>query len=128
MESCNSCTACIDSCPTGAINTGSFVIHAHKCITNFNEYANPIPEWISPQWHDSLVGCMKCQDACPHNSKLIDIVEEKLYFTENETDMILRGEPFDSLRTETRDKIAYMGMEPYYKVLPRNIRLLMNKQ
>ena len=124
LESCSSCTACIDNCPTGAIDRDRFLIHAQNCITNFNEYGTPIPEWISPGWHDSLLGCMKCQAACPHNAKLIDKVEERICFDENETEMILNAKPFDSLMKATRDKIEYIGMGSCYNVIPRNIRLL----
>lgn len=128
MESCGSCTACIDHCPTGAIDRERFLIHAENCITNFNEYDTPIPEWISPQWHDSIIGCMKCQTVCPHNSGLKDLVDERIYFDEKETGMLLGGSTFDSLPAETRKKIIHMGMESYYGVLPRNIRLLINKK
>ncbi len=127
MESCSTCTLCVEKCPTGAIKEERFLIHAHNCITNFNEYEAPIPEWINHEWHDSMVGCMKCQYACPHNKKLIDLVDERINFDEKETGMILGGNTFESLPIETRDKISYMGMESYYNVLPRNIRLLMNK-
>ncbi|HWQ29561.1 MAG TPA: 4Fe-4S double cluster binding domain-containing protein [Negativicutes bacterium] len=124
LESCSSCTACIDNCPTGAIDRDRFLIHAHNCITHFNECAAPIPEWINPQWHNSLVGCMKCQAACPHNAKLIDKVDEKICFDEVETGLILGGSTFDSLPEETRRKLVHIGMESYYDVLARNIRLL----
>ncbi|MEA4847954.1 MAG: 4Fe-4S double cluster binding domain-containing protein [Clostridiaceae bacterium] len=124
MESCSNCTACIDNCPAGAIDKRRFLIHAQNCITNFNEYDVPMPEWISPLWHNSIVGCMKCQEACPHNAKLTDLVDERICFDEKETEMILDGSAFDNLPLETRRKISHSGMEEYYNVLPRNIRLL----
>ena len=127
MESCSTCSLCIDECPTGSIEKGSFLIHAQNCITNFNEYEAPIPEWISPDWHDSIVGCMKCQAACPHNTKLIDLVDERICFDEIETGMIMDGSIYNSLPIETRNKIYNAGMESYYNVLPRNIRLLINR-
>lgn len=124
LESCASCTACMDNCPTGAIEKERFLIHANNCITHFNEYAAPIPERINPQWHNSLVGCMKCQTACPHNAKLIDKVDERICFDEAETGLILGGSAFDSLPEVTRRKLIHIGMESYYDVLARNIRLL----
>lgn len=126
MESCSTCTLCADYCPTGAIKNERFLIQAHNCITNFNEYEAPIPDWVSPKWHDSLVGCMKCQAVCPHNKKLVGLVDERICFSEEETAMLLGGSSFGSLPAETRDKISHMGMEDYYEVLPRNIRLLIN--
>jgi epoxyqueuosine reductase len=126
MESCKACSACADKCPTGAIDKKQFLIHGQRCLTNFNEYETPIPEWINSDWHDSIVGCMKCQIACPQNNKLLDIVDERLTFDEKETEMILDGSNFSSLPVETQNKISYAGMESYYNVLPRNIRLLLD--
>ncbi len=124
MESCSNCTACIDNCPTGAIDKGRFLIHAQNCITNFNEYGTPTPEWISPLWHNAIVGCMKCQEACPHNAKLIELVDERICFDKKETGMILDESAINELPEETRRKISHLDMEDYYDVLPRNIRLL----
>lgn len=128
MESCSKCSICADNCPTGAINKGRFLIHAHNCITNFNEYDAPIPEWINSSWHNSIVGCMKCQDFCPHNKILIDSIDERIYFNEEETKQILDESAFTSLPLETRNKITNIGMEDYLNVLPRNIRLLMDRK
>lgn len=125
MESCHDCTACMVKCPTGAIDGEQFLIHAQNCMTNFNEYDTPIPSWVEPDWHDSLVGCMKCQEACPHNRKNLTAVEARISFDEEETNMILDITPFDRLREEMRNKIAAAGMEDYYHVMPRNMRLLM---
>ena len=127
MESCSSCSACIDNCPTGAIDIGRFLIHAQNCITHFNEYDTQIPEWVGPDSHNSIVGCMKCQAVCPHNKELIDFVDERICFSEKETKMILDGNTLDNLPLETRNKISFIGMEPYLCVLPRNIHLIMDK-
>lgn len=127
MKSCSTCTACVESCPTAAIDRNRFLIHAHNCLTNLNEYETPIPEWVEPHWHDSIVGCMKCQVACPHNGELIDLIDERIHFNEDETNMIVEGKDFDGLPEETKDKISYAGLEVYYKVLPRNLMLLVNQ-
>ena len=125
LTSCSNCTACIDNCPTGAIDSGRFLIYAQNCITNFNEYDSPMPEWVQPDWHDSLIGCMKCQEVCPHNQNRLNVIDERISFDEEETAMILNGRSFDSLPYETKGKITASGMEGYYHVLPRNLRLLM---
>jgi hypothetical protein len=54
-------------------------------------------------------------------------VNERIFFDENETRMILDGHPFADLPVETRNKISQSGMEEYYNVLPRNIRLVIDK-
>lgn len=127
MESCSNCSLCVDNCPTAAIDKDRFLIHAQNCITNFNEYETPIPDWINPQWHDSIVGCMKCQGICPHNRKLVDLIDERISFDAKETEMIFDGSSFESLQPETRSKISNAGLESYYSVLPRNIKLLKDK-
>lgn len=127
MECCSTCSACINFCPTGAITKDKFIIDAHNCITNFNEYETAIPEWVKPDWHDSIVGCMRCQTVCPQNMELVDLVDEIIFFEEKETEMILGGSAINNLPIETKNKIFNAGMEPYYNVLPRNIRLLMDK-
>lgn len=125
MDSCRACSLCAEKCPTAAISKERFLIYAHKCMTSFNEYETPIPGWIHSSWHNSLVGCMKCQEVCPHNRKQKDIIDERISFDEKETGMILEGCAFESLPEATRNKISYMGLESYYGVLPRNIRLLL---
>jgi epoxyqueuosine reductase len=127
MENCSTCFACANNCPTGAIDKEQFLIHAQNCITNFNEYEPPIPEWIKPDWHNSIIGCMKCQTACPQNNMLLDNVDKRIYFDENETKMILGGSQLNELPEETRNKITFAGMDSYYSVLPRNLRLLIDK-
>jgi len=126
LESCESCTACIESCPTGAIANDRFLIRAQKCITNFNEYDVPMPDWIKPDWHNSVIGCMKCQAACPHNSSFIDMVDERIFFNAEESKLVLNGCAFDNLPQEARNKLSNSGLEDYYHVLPRNMRLLMD--
>ena len=127
MDSCSTCFACVSKCPTSAIDRERFLIHAQNCITNFNEYEPPMPQWINPDWHDSIVGCMKCQTACPQNKELLDMVDERISFSERETEMILNECEFANLPIEARNKLIYAGMESYYNVLPRNLRLLINR-
>jgi len=37
MKHCHNCSACLDNCPTGAITSGGFLLHAERCITFHNE-------------------------------------------------------------------------------------------
>jgi epoxyqueuosine reductase len=65
---CGSCTICIDSCPTGAIN-GDHTIDARKCIANLTiENRGPIPEEIIPKLGGRVYGCDACQKTCPWNN------------------------------------------------------------
>jgi epoxyqueuosine reductase len=61
MEICNRCTACMKSCPTGAISEDRFLLRAELCLTFHNERKMGFPDWIDPDWHHCLVGCLRCQ-------------------------------------------------------------------
>ncbi|MBT3299428.1 MAG: tRNA epoxyqueuosine(34) reductase QueG [Candidatus Marinimicrobia bacterium] len=64
---CGSCTACLDACPTHALEENK--IDARKCISylsiehrgDFPKHQNQLDDWI--------YGCDICQDVCPWNQK-----------------------------------------------------------
>jgi epoxyqueuosine reductase len=125
MKECDTCKACLNECPTRAIVPDRFLIHAEKCITFFNEESEEFPVWINPAWHNSLIGCMKCQLVCPVNKRFTKWVEEGESFNEAETELILRGVPLDRSPPETADKLNRGYMLEYLDVLPRNLRALL---
>lgn len=125
MKECDKCKACLKACPAGAIVPARFLIHAERCITLLNEGSGDFPEWIDPAWHNSLVGCMKCQLVCPVNKSLVKWVEEGETFNEAETEFILNGVPLDRLPSETAGKLKRSYMAEYLDVLPRNLRALL---
>ncbi len=125
MEECDSCKACLKACPTRAIIPDRFLIHAERCLTFLNEGPEDFPEWIDPAWHNSLVGCMKCQLVCPVNKQFVEWVEEGEDFTEAETQAILNGGPLDRLPPETVNKLKHCYMLDSLDVLPRNLRALL---
>ena len=125
MKQCDSCKACLNACPTGAIVPDRFLIHAERCITFHNEWSGEFPEWVNPAWHNSLVGCMKCQLICPVNKPFVNWVEDGEDFDEAETESILNGVPLDRLQSETAHKLNRSYMAEYLDVLPRNLRVLM---
>ena len=68
-EKCENCTACIDNCPTGAINRDK-TIDARKCIANITiESKIELPEHIIPLMGKRVYGCDICQEVCPYNKK-----------------------------------------------------------
>jgi len=125
MKECDRCKACLNECPTRAIVQDRFLIHAERCITFFNEDREEFPEWINPTWHNSLVGCMKCQLVCPVNKRFIKWVEEGEAFNEAETELILNGVPLDRIPPEMAHKLNRGYMLEYLDVLPRNLRALL---
>lgn len=124
MQECSNCKACMSVCPTGCINGERFLIHAENCITYFNEVDRAFPSWLQKDWHNAIIGCMKCQINCPANSEYNDRVESEFVFEQDETVAILAKTPLDKLPTGTRMKLEAVDMIEYYNVLERNLSAL----
>ncbi len=64
---CGSCTACIDACPTQALD--EYQIDAGKCISYLTiEHRGKLPE-NQNDLQGWIYGCDICQDICPWNEK-----------------------------------------------------------
>ncbi len=129
IETCESCSACLNNCPTGAISSERFLLLAERCITFHNEKPVniPFPDWINPSWHHCPVGCMHCQSVCPENKDLMQWIEPGAEFTEEETALLLKGAPLDQIPTKTAKKIEEFNVTEYLEVLSRNLNVLLNK-
>ena len=126
MKSCENCKICQKACPTGAIPTNRFLLRAEKCITYHNEKKGniPFPAWISPEWHNCIVGCIKCQKICPENKPFLQLIGETADFTEEETRLILKGVPREELSESTIKKLQILSLTDYFDELPRNLSVL----
>ncbi len=63
---CKTCTACLDACPTGALEAPG-LLNAVKCISYLTlEHRSPLPPGAS--LHGYLAGCDLCQTSCPYNA------------------------------------------------------------
>ncbi len=125
---CANCFICLKTCPTGAISADRFLIYAEKCLTYFNEFEPDFPDWLKPQWHNSIMGCMSCQLKCPKNVAFENKTNVSVVFTEEETKMILDKVSLESLAEGTIKKLEEISMIPSYNLLSRNIKILLREE
>jgi epoxyqueuosine reductase len=127
LDRCTACAACPRSCPTGAIATDRFLLRAERCLTYHNEAAQDFPAWIDPAWHHCWMGCMRCQTVCPENKDVLGWFEDRADFTEQETGLLIQGEPLDRLPAETAAKLKSLEINEDYRLLCRNLSLIVGR-
>lgn len=67
QNQCGKCSACLSSCPTGAI-IAEGVVDARKCLSYLTiEYAGSIPVEYRQAMGNRIYGCDDCQLVCPWN-------------------------------------------------------------
>ncbi len=57
-------------------------------------------------------------------SRQADNIIECVSFTEQETNMLLDGKSIDTFSKELKTKIDMLGIDKWYKAIPRNLRVL----
>ena len=75
---CGSCSACIDACPTKALEP--YKLDATKCLSylTIEYWDQPIPEEFQSKMNNWVFGCDVCQDVCPWNKFAVE-TDEKGY-------------------------------------------------
>jgi epoxyqueuosine reductase len=126
MERCEKCTACLKTCPTGAISSDRFLLRAERCLTFHNEGQGKFPQWLDPSWHHCIVGCLYCQKICPVDKDFLNMIEEGPTFSHEETASILQGEPIKKIPRVTITKLEELSILEYLDILGRNLRILMD--
>jgi epoxyqueuosine reductase len=123
LPRCERCTSCASACPTGAIPEDRVLLRGELCITYWNEKPGdvPFPGWLAGDWHDSLVGCLHCQLACPENEAVLDHRETGPSFTEDETEVLLYADRPDDLPDDLTEKLESWDLLAWLGVLPRNL-------
>jgi epoxyqueuosine reductase len=125
MAGCETCHACLQACPTGAISEDRFLLRAEMCLTYLNEKDTsiPFPDWVDPGTHNAIVGCMRCQRVCPYNKGVQGWAEVRGVFTEEETAYLLEGKFNGSEANVMESKLKTMGLD--LTIFPRNLAALL---
>jgi epoxyqueuosine reductase len=128
LDRCRTCRACLKACPTGAISSDRVLVHAERCLSWFNETpsSHPFPDWVSPQVHNSIVGCMRCQSVCPCDRQIIDWRVMRTRFDEDDTGYLLKGK-FSGARAQAIERrLKRVGLD--LSSFPRNLRVLLDQE
>jgi epoxyqueuosine reductase len=128
LERCQECSACIESCPSGAILPDRFIMNADRCITRYNERPDlPFPEWLDPSWHNCLMGCLYCQKVCPENKNVVGWIEDGAELSSEETALLLEGVPLDQLPAATVEKLEQSDLISIMYTFPRNLEVFFKR-
>jgi epoxyqueuosine reductase len=128
LSDCGNCEACTKACPSGAIGTDRFLLHAERCITFHNERQVAFPTWLNSSWHHCLVGCMVCQKVCPVDKSFRKWIVDGPTFSVEETNFLMQNPSQDKLPHETAQKLDQLDMLGYIGVIGRNLQALVSKQ
>jgi len=123
-DHCGSCTACIDSCPTGAL-VKPYEIDASKCISYLTiELKDEIPSEFNGNMDNWAFGCDVCQDVCPWNR--FSRKHNEPLFNPNQEMIKMGKKEWEELTEETFEVIFKNSAvkRTKYKGLKRNISFI----
>jgi epoxyqueuosine reductase len=113
---CGACTACIDSCPTGALEK-PFYLDASACLSYITiEQKGKTKENMGRKMGDCFFGCDRCQEICPFNEG-----EASMQVHLPATDQFLKMNDKEFGKRFGRTALARAGLEK----LKSNIRAVM---
>lgn len=141
-DHCGQCTACIDACPTRAIDPDTRTIIAEDCISTFTIEQfklDSVPSEKMTLKSGHIFGCDICQDVCPWNKRIDRQMENhSVQFNEKQTmiaDFFLRSDKQELAATlekmtegEFKRKFAGTSFERSgRRGLLKNLRLLLKE-
>jgi len=130
MDSYKDCQICRSMCPNKCIRDEKFVIDAGRCVTLYNEVAGEFPDWIKPDAHNALMGCLRCQWNCPANAAVRKMTGRLEDVTAAETQAILDGKVDDelikTLSRKLRDYFPATSQE-HFPMFTRNLSVLLKR-
>ena len=76
IDYCGSCSACIDACPTKALE--AYKLDATRCLSylTIEHRDKPIPDEVKSKMNNWVFGCDICQDVCPWNRFAVETNED----------------------------------------------------
>jgi len=123
MRLCTGCSICVKACPTKIIKDEMAVIDVGRCLPLYNELPDPIPAWMDPGIHHTLVGCLKCQWTCPANQDATHNVWKMADFTEEETRFIMGKGDDKKLQSAVCAKVKDFIPDTEFAYFRRNAQL-----
>ena len=122
---CSKCKACRNACPTGAIRDDRFLVRAEECLTFLNEKASKdrFPGSVDASAHNTLIGCLRCQRACPYDKAVANWYEDRGEFREEETEYLLAGKFSGKKAGKIEKKLKRIGLD--LTIFPRNLKALL---
>lgn len=123
-DDCGTCTKCIDSCPTHALEENTY--HMDQCMSFFNQEKRILTE-KEIQANYSLFGCDICQMVCPKNIKKGEKIHPEFELSGKE--MVSIADLFAMSEKEFKQK--YHEMSYLWKgktILMRNAATLLLRQ
>ena len=117
-ESCAECNICLNECPTTALNNNQYNLDISRCLCWMTLMDVGSPEWVNPEWHNALLGCMSCQRKCPQNADFVKNIVNIGKYDETQTKALLED-------TADEELIASLGCGAYNRLIPRNLRTLL---